>query len=230
MCDQWHLTRPIKQLHSQGTLKIENSAKLGRNQRKLRWRPKRHSHRKKGLDRSNVSGHRSQKMTENVAFSAFLTSAFLWRQCQKIESVLFTLDMFKAYPLIGMIMSFWINGGGPSLEICRVNLARDFQLLDVDVWCIQETRFSTCDREYILSGRFFSLPSSTLKRCFLATEQVFERSVCLVFADPVDRLCMLDVAIKDKSLRLIVAYAPLIIRSGLIYYSGSSRFWRRLFG
>lgn len=117
-CDEWHLTRSIKQLHSQGTLKIENSAKHGRNQRKIHWKRKRNSHRKKGLDRSNVSGHGSQKISKNVAFSAFLTLAYLWRQCKKVDSIrfrespaLFTLSVYRSLKL-----TFPWDTGGLSLD------------------------------------------------------------------------------------------------------------------
>lgn len=44
--------------------------------------------------------------------------------------------------------------------------------------------------------------------CFLARVQVFECNVCFCIADLADRVCVQNLNIKAKSLRLIVVYAP----------------------
>lgn len=54
-------------------------------------------------------------------------------------------------------MALWlsgINGRGLNLE---VSLAGDLQRPGVNVCCIQEIRFSTSDREYILVFPLFSM-------------------------------------------------------------------------
>lgn len=59
--------------------------------------------------------------------------------------------------LIGLIIALYlcsVNGLCMRPENRRAILARDLQCLGEDVCCIQETRFSMCDGEYILSGRF----------------------------------------------------------------------------
>lgn len=94
-------------------------------------------------------------------------------------------------------------------ETHRESLVRDLQRLCVDVCCVWKTRFSTSDRESILSKRFLVCSPCFDGRSKCVSQLAsysFNAACALFFADATGSLCILGVSIKDKSHRPIGIY------------------------
>lgn len=92
------------------------------------------------------------------------------------------------------------------LQCLWVRLAHDLQCLWVNVCCIQQTWFSTCNSEYILSKVLYS---TYFDRHSGGVSSLVSKSLdvtcALVFADPLGRLYMLDIAIRNITIRLFIS-------------------------
>ena len=104
-----------------------------------------------------------------------------------------------------------INGCRLRSDSKRSHLLLHLQSCGIEICCLQETLFDSNFHEGILSREYWSFSayfdgrSRGLIR--LVSRHLFVSCV-LVVSDPVNRLCVLDVIIKDKVWQLIVVYEP----------------------
>ena len=104
-----------------------------------------------------------------------------------------------------------LNGRGLRSDSKRYHLRLYLQRRDIDICCLQVTRFDSNFHEDILSRDYLSFSAYFDGRSRGITWLVSRRLVAtcvLVLSDPAGRLCVLDVAIKDKAFWLIGVYGP----------------------
>ena len=104
-----------------------------------------------------------------------------------------------------------LNDCGLRSDSRRSHLLLYFQHHGIDICCLQETRFDSNFHEGILSRNYLSFSAYFDGRYRGVTWLIsrhLDATYALVLSDPADRLCILDVTIKDKAFRLIGVYGP----------------------
>ena len=104
-----------------------------------------------------------------------------------------------------------LNGCGLKSDSKRSHLLLHLLRCGIDICCLQETRFDSNFHEGILSKDYLAFLEYFDGRSSGVTWLVIRRLIAtcaLVLSDPAERLCVLDVTIKDKAFRLIGVYGP----------------------
>ena len=102
-----------------------------------------------------------------------------------------------------------LNGRGLRSDSRRSHLLLYLRRRDIDICCLQETHFDSNFYEDILARDYLSFSAYFDSHSRGVTWLISLVATCaLVLSDPVGRLYVLDVTIKDKALRLIGVYGP----------------------
>ena len=104
-----------------------------------------------------------------------------------------------------------LNGRGLRSDSRRSHLFLYLQRRSIDICCLQETRFDSNFHEDILSRDYLSFSAYFDGRSRGVTWLIsrhLDATCALVLSDPAGRLCVVDVAIKDKAFRLFGFYGP----------------------
>ena len=104
-----------------------------------------------------------------------------------------------------------LNGRDLSSDSRRSHLLLYHQCHSIDICCLQETHFDSKFHEGILSMDYLSFSAYFDGRSRGVTwliSRCLDSTCALVLSDPVSRLCVLDVTIKDKAFQLIGVYGP----------------------
>ena len=104
-----------------------------------------------------------------------------------------------------------LNGCSLRSDSRRSHLLLYLHRRGIDICCLQETLFDSNFHESILSRDNLSFSAYFDSRSRGVTWLIsrhLDAMSALVLSDPVGRLCVLDVTIKDKAFRLIGVYGP----------------------